>query len=47
MQDIIDNPGGDAEVGHIKADELMEELLISLGYEEGVTLMRGMMRWYA
>lgn len=47
MQNIVDNPGGDAEVGHLKADKVMEDLLIALGYEEGVTVMRTMVRWYS
>jgi hypothetical protein len=47
MQQCIDCP--DAEEGHVKADELMMEVLESLGYNEGVDLFRDNMKffWYA
>ena len=38
---------GDVESLHAETDNLMEELLISLGYGEGVELIRNMERWYA
>ena len=38
---------GDVEALHAETDNLMEELLISLGYGEGVELIRNMERWYA
>lgn len=38
---------GDLEALHGATDTLMEELLISLGYGEGVELIRSMERWYA
>lgn len=37
----------DIESLHETTDEIMEEALISLGYEEGVELIRNTMRWYA
>ena len=36
----------DTETKHRMLDELMEEMLISLGYEEGVHLIRNEERWY-
>ena len=38
---------GDEESTHCNTDYLMEELLISLGYDEGVELIRKSTRWYA
>jgi hypothetical protein len=38
---------GDIEGGHIEADELMCELLDSLGYHEGVAIFQSMSKWYA
>lgn len=35
------------DAAHGDADELMEKLLVSLGYEEGIRVMQGMTRWYA
>lgn len=34
------------ETAHIKADELMCEILIELGYEEGVDLFKKMEKYY-
>ena len=36
----------DVEDKHMMLDEIMEELLISLGYEEGVHMIRNTERWY-
>lgn len=38
---------GDIEGGHGEADELMSELLDSLGYHEGVAVFQSMSKWYA
>lgn len=38
---------GDAEADHVKADELMCQLLTSLGYGEGVKIFRDMDKWYS
>jgi hypothetical protein len=38
--------GTDEAQQHMKTDELMEELLISLGYREGVKKIQDSMRWY-
>ena len=37
----------DPESGHQFADDLLCEVLRSLGYGEGVKIFEGMMRWYA
>lgn len=48
-QEIYDNCKGSAgEEGHIDMDILMEEALISLGFQEGVEILRSMKDiWYA
>ncbi len=38
--------GGDPEARHGDTDKLMEELLIELGYGEGVARIREHDRWY-
>ena len=38
---------GDPEGDHSRADDLMCELLESLGYQDGVKLFRNMEKWYA
>jgi len=40
------NPDFDPESFHGDTDDLMEELLISLGYRKGVELIRNKTRWY-
>lgn len=35
------------EEAHIEADELMEELLIELGYGAGIEVFRAMSKWYS
>lgn len=40
-------PLGDPEGKHHDTDDLMEDLLVSLGYGEGVTIIRDSTRWYA
>ena len=37
----------DEEVRHIRMDDLMCEMLTSLGYSEGVTIFDGTYKWYA
>jgi hypothetical protein len=37
----------EAEVGHVAADELFEELAMGLGYGAGVRIFRRMDKWYA
>ena len=37
----------DPELNHISADELMCDLLCSLGYDEGVEIFKNMMKWYS
>ena len=45
MQEIDDEYG--TEDGHIKADDLMCEVLEWLGYDEGVEIFRQMYKWYS
>ncbi len=40
-------PTGDTEADHGRADDLMCELLRSLGYGEGVDAFEAMDKWYA
>lgn len=39
--------GGDEEMQHMEADKLMVELLLQLGYVEGVEVFEKMDKWYA
>jgi len=45
MSEIAKN--GDQEAAHADADDLMCELLESLGYGDGVDVFRAMDKWYA
>ena len=48
MREIFPENGYyDSEVAHVDADELMEEVLISLGYGDGVEIFREASKWYA
>lgn len=47
MEAIRDDPNGDTESDHAKADDLMCELLRSLGYGDGVKIFEAMEKWYA
>jgi len=47
MLAIVREHSGDSEAQHGWADELMETLLRSLGYEEEITIFEGMRKWYA
>ena len=38
---------GDEEIRHVDADDLMCELLRSLGYGEGIEIFEDMPKWYA
>lgn len=38
---------GDPEACHDRTDKLMESVLVSLGYEDGVRTIRGLERWYS
>jgi len=37
----------DPEKEHGNADDLMADILVSLGYSEGIDIYRDMMKWYA
>ena len=45
MAEIAD--GRDREEGHVIADDLLCDVLIQLGYDEGVTIYSSMDKWYA
>lgn len=45
MEQAFDS--NDIEMNHINADELMCELLESLGFEEGVKVFTQNAKWYA
>jgi hypothetical protein len=45
MKNIFKNY--DTEMAHVEADELMAEVLSSLGYEEGVKIFLSKEKWYA
>lgn len=45
MQSIVDEKN--TELGHIEMDDLMCELLKSLGYEEGVEIFDNALKWYS
>lgn len=49
MKSFSDNSdrGGCIETNHKRADGLMEEVLIQLGYHEGVEIFQDMKKWYA
>lgn len=45
MKEIL--KGKDSEREHEDADNLMCEVLTSLGYEDGVTIFKNATKWYA
>ena len=47
MQEIKNNYGGDEEAFHGKADDLLCEVLIELGYKNGVEIFKNSDKWYA
>ena len=47
MQDIADRYERDPEAAHIKADDLMIEALLDLGYVGGIPTFVKMTKWYA
>ena len=47
MKSLSEDKDKDAEETHWDADELMCEVLVSLGYSAGVEIFRDMDRWYA
>jgi len=47
MQELDLTADGDCEIFHGKADELMCEMLIDLGYGEGVQIFTSADKWYA
>ena len=47
MKFIIEDCETDYEISHMLMDKLMEETLISLGYEKGIEVFRNAYKWYA
>jgi len=47
VKSVLRHCAGDTEKSHVKTDEIMEELLIELGYSDGVAEIRSSGRWYA
>ena len=47
MRAIQEKSGYDPERDHAKADDLLEETLVSLGYEVGIESYREIGKWYA
>ena len=47
MEHIKNEYGFDKEMAHSCADDLMCEILRSLGYKEGVKIFDSMDKWYA
>lgn len=47
MKKIIEDTGCYEETFHWEADELMCEILVSLGYEKGVKIFQKQLEWYA
>jgi hypothetical protein len=47
VREIIKKFAVDNEACHGRTDDLMEDVLISLGYGAGVELIRRTERWYA
>lgn len=45
MQKLDEN--GDTEVSHSNMDDLMCDLLESLGYKEGIKIFKASEKWYA
>ena len=47
VRNIVSNFEGDPEACHARLDALMEDLLVDLGYYDGVGLIRASTRWCA
>ena len=47
VREIVASRDGDPEASHARTDDLMEDLLVELGYYDGVGLIRASTRWYA
>lgn len=47
VDEILATKGIDEEIQHARTDTLMEELLILLGYQEGIDKIQESTRWYA
>lgn len=47
IMELKEQCGGDEEIAHIKMDELILDLLKSLGYEKGVEIFNSQSMWYS
>jgi len=47
MQEIFPKTGYDWEIAHRNADTLLREVLISLGYKDGIEIYENSGKWYA
>lgn len=47
MREILKHNAGDPESAHYEADQLICDLLRSLGYGKGVAIFENMPKWYA
>ena len=47
MEEIAVNADDDEEMAHMRADELLCDVLKQLGYSEGVKIFEDMNKWYA
>jgi hypothetical protein len=47
MQEIREKFGGDEEAAHDKMDNLICDLLVTLGYSEGIEIFKRQDKWYA
>ena len=47
MKEIDGNYRYDEEMAHIKADDLMNQVLSDLGYDKGIAVFTQMSKWYA
>lgn len=47
MQEIRDTIGSDQESAHAEMDDLMEKVLVELGYGGGIAIFVKQPKWYA
>ena len=47
MQELHERFDGDEEVAHVMMDRLIGEVLVELGYQEGIDVFRNQAKWYA
>ena len=47
LKRIKDKYAGDTEMIHVEMDKLMCDILIDLGFKDGVEIIRNTNKWYA